>query len=496
VHGGALAVFGHLVALYMQATASNPMYQLQAFPTLLVLKDFTPYRGIILSSDIELSNPNDNYLLSPFLTKDSEVQIDTTPVLKRIAKEWNYDLALLKEGNGDTGVAGHSWTTYAQLKSTPQIIRWKQGSAQIIMSIGARSGCMQHIVIGNKDAIPTLDKLNELFGSTPRHSARNVEVTTEMGNQLVKNIVQTYSGDNHFNTHCTIVVSDNGKLSTQRSKDYVRLLNSTNLSLRRAGQVKLCDGEKPDSVMMVEIPDIKIKSKYSAQEEISRDMLEIIYGQSVIRSHGFMTHMLSECLVPDYGANMYTAPDDYNVEDLERTRSLDLHTKMLTDSPHRADKPFWSNISLSLNFTEPGVMVLRGTAGEIKPFHHSDSNPTTEDLLSYLVTNLLCPKLELISETLDSEDDSKLKATLKPGKELLAAMEEMPGRRKQKCYAKLEAISNPYFSVHMGMPVRVDQSVTVWRETDTKALACDVWYDLETRHLHVANLYRIKVPTA
>ena len=35
-----------------------------------------------------------------------------------------------------------------------------------------------------------------------------------------------------------------------------------------------------------------------------------------------------------------------------------------------------------------------------------------------------------------------------------------------------------------------------WREAHIHALACDVWFDLETRHLHLENLYRIKVPTA
>ena len=482
------------------------MYQLQAFPTHSVLKDFTPYRGIILSSEVVLS-PDEYRAMRELKLSSLEnsslienkplatVLIDTGPVLELIAKEWKYDLALLKEGKGDTGVANHSWTTYAQLKSTPQIIRWKQESAQILMVIGARSGCVQHIAVGNEEAVPTLDKLNQLFGSNPRHYARNVEVTTEIGNQLVKNVIQTYSGDNHFNTHCTIVVSDNGKLSAHRSKDYIRLLNSCNLFVRPASHVKLRSGEKPDSIMLVKIPEIKIKSKYRAQEEISKDMLDIIYGQSVIRSHGFMTYMLSECLVPKYGANMYATPDDYNLEDLERIRWLDAQSKILTDAPYNAEKSFWSNISLSLNFTEPDIMVLRGTGGDIKPFQYSDSKPRAEDLIAHLVSNLLYPKQELINDSEDSYKN-KLKGKFIPGKETLAAMEEMPGIRNQKCYAKLETISNPYFSVHMGMPVRVDQSVIVWRESDTEALACDVWFDLETRHLHVANLYRIKIPTA
>lgn len=479
----------------MQDHCIKTMYSLQAFPTEKVLKDFTPYRGIILCSDIDLTNQDEAYMA--FLTKDCQVQIDTTPLLARIAKEWNYDLALLKEGNGETGLANHSWTAYAHQKSTPQIIRWKQGSAQILMVIGARGGYLQHIAIGNEEAVSTLDKLNELFGSEPKHTARNVEVTTEISNQLVKNLVQTYSGDNQFNTHCTIVVSDDGQLSANRSKDYIRLLNSCNLTIRSASEVKLRSGEKPDSVMLVKIPEIKIKSKYHAEDEISKDMLDIVYGQSVIRSHGYMTNMLSECLVQDYGTNMYAAPDDYGIEDIERIRWMDVQSKLLTDAPYTERKSFWRNISLSLNFTEPNANVLRGTGVEIKPYDPLDNKPRAEDLIAYLVSNLIHPVQELLKDAVDTKDDSKLrlKATLIPGKETLAAMDGIPGRRRQKCYAKLETISNPHFSVHMGMPVRIDKSVSVWRDGDTEALACDVWFDLESRHLHVANLYRIKIPT-
>jgi hypothetical protein len=73
-------------------------------------------------------------------------------------------------------------------------------------------------------------------------------------------------------------------------------------------------------------------------------------------------------------------------------------------------------------------------------------------------------------------------------------MSYLSNRRTTRLQAKIENITKPYFSVHLGMPVRIDQCVSVWRDGDTEALACDVWFDVESRHLHAANLYRIKVP--
>ena len=145
------------------------MYPLQAFPTLSVLKDFTPYRGIILSSPIELTDQENKLSFSSIHAAVKSGQIDTTFILTRIAQEWNYDLELLKEGNGETGVADHSFVVYAHEKSTPQIIRWKQGKAQIILTLGARPQQKHFIAIGNEAAGATINKLNELFINPAEH---------------------------------------------------------------------------------------------------------------------------------------------------------------------------------------------------------------------------------------------------------------------------------------------------------------------------------------
>jgi hypothetical protein len=140
------------------------MYPLQAFPTVSVIKDFIPYRGIILSCDIDLTEEEADLLSDNYDNNEShEVFVDFNPFLQRIAKEWNYDLSLLKEGKGETGQDDDIWTSYSKQEESSRIIRWKIKSAEIVIVIGPYMDHLQLIAIGNQAADPILNKLNDLF---------------------------------------------------------------------------------------------------------------------------------------------------------------------------------------------------------------------------------------------------------------------------------------------------------------------------------------------
>ena len=59
---------------------------------------------------------------------------------------------------------------------------------------------------------------------------------------------------------------------------------------------------------------------------------------------------------------------------------------------------------------------------------------------------------------------------------------------------RFEDLPKPYPSTHRGLPVRVDKRVLVWRSNDTEALAADYFRHPGTGDVHMANLYRVKVP--
>jgi hypothetical protein len=69
-------------------------------------------------------------------------------------------------------------------------------------------------------------------------------------------------------------------------------------------------------------------------------------------------------------------------------------------------------------------------------------------------------------------------------------------RNQSAAKHRIVAITNPFYGMHKGLPVRIDRSLTVWRTGDEEALAADFFYAPGTRDLHVANLYRVPAPQA
>jgi len=460
------------------------MYPLQAFPTLSVLKDFTPYRGIILSSPIEPTDQENKLSFGSIHAAVKSAQIDTTFILTRIAQEWNYDLELLKEGNGETGVADHSFVVYAHEKSTPQIIRWKQGKAQIILTLGARPQQKHFIAIGNEAAGATIDKLNELFINPAEH----FEISAEVNNQIVNTVVPYRVFDNLFKVQVNLFIPMDMKLSPTQFKHYTSLANSCKLSVCPHHEV----------FTSIYIPHLKINLKCDDSKEISEDILKIIYNEGISRCQDLMTYLIGQCLVPHYGAHAHIAPKDFSLEDLERARWLDVQSKILADSNYSVNSTLWNNISVSINFAEADLKVLRGTGADIAQRKIFQEVPYNEDLLGHLVQSLIYLPMDLMKKKKYEGiyPPFTVRGGVKSDKQSFDKFEDVGEENNAGYLMKIEPLKNPYFSVHHGIPVRVDHTVSVWREIDKEALACDVWYDLNSSQLHVANLYRISVPTA
>jgi hypothetical protein len=129
--------------------------------------------------------------------------------------------------------------------------------------------------------------------------------------------------------------------------------------------------------------------------------------------------------------------------------------------------------------------VLQGTGPDLKM---SGGDVTTSWDLLDLMQEALCriPKEYPASRARQSE--IKLTAAIE-----VPAMAEQY-RDTAPVGRKYVSLTNPFYAVHRGLPVRVDRSVAVWRAGDAEALAADFFYAPESKELHVANLYRVKVP--
>ena len=495
----------------MQATASNPMYQLQAFPTHSVLKDFIPYRGIILTSrvelplaelhamrDLQMSSLENSSMIEnkPVAT----VLIDTTPVLELIAKEWKYDLSLLKEGKGDTGIDDHSWTMYSNNKISPVIVRWNLGKARIHLVMGNEDMDFKFVAMGNIEAKDILERLISLLSILHEDYNQDAEIEVGEGNTLQK-IKHINTGMSDFINSCYIVKPNDGKLSEARRKDCIQLVNSVNLSIVSTSSAENIGLELNENEMLLILKDIPRTIKYGADVGCSWEICNMVLGQSIRDAGRMMNRLIGRAMYPEKAAQFEAELKRDRFSELPLIEDPELleRKKFLLDSCKQvmnyiekdysmlvSDKSRWRKVTMAYSFRSPEPSILKGTS-PYKLMRQSDVCMSS-DLIDLMIGSLMCLEKHM--------NDSKPKKAESNKPKIHGRVEGIQKREERKEFdVKLETISNPYFSLHMGMPVRVDQSVAVWREADKEALACDIWYDLESRHLHVANLYRISIPT-
>ena len=490
------------------------MYQLQAFPTHSVLKDFIPYRGIIFSSEIELPHAEMKALHdleftslegSSLLNQKpiATILIDTGPVLELIAKEWNYDLDLLKEGKGDTGIDDHSWTMYSNNKISPVIVRWDLGKARIHLVMGNDRMEFKCIAIGNVEAKDILARLTVILGSLhdDRDLVEEIDIASDDTVQKIK--IGNLTGMSDFSTECFLIVPDDDKLNEVRRKDCAQLANSCNLVLFKEKDIK--DGllGLKANEMFINIKNISRSFKYSADVSCSWEIYNIIYGLSVLCAGREMNRIICRALDPEKAQRLDTAlerqrfersiPND-DPELQERKNFLGYRCKDIIDFIASFDPSTvmnssrWRKITIGNDFKSPELSILKGTSayktlvrGEVV---------TGPDLIVLLIDTVMNLRTNLPNSKKAKPTEKKMK--IKGRVDGIDRTDEAP---KEFDY-KIETISKPYFSLHMGMPIRVDQSLSIWRKDDNQALACDLWFDIESGHLHLENLYRIKVPTA
>ncbi|NBX35557.1 hypothetical protein EBR16_09415, partial [bacterium] len=156
---------------------------LKGFPTEKTLKDLNPTRGMVITTSINVP-PGDRSVLiemesgsidDPKLWKGGKVLVDAAPIFGRIAEEMGYDPDLVAAGEGETGVPGHSWTSYCDETWLPMLVRWQAGEAQLILTFVETHGRdilpdLTLGILGDEAALPILRRL--AVALTPFHIGR------------------------------------------------------------------------------------------------------------------------------------------------------------------------------------------------------------------------------------------------------------------------------------------------------------------------------------
>jgi hypothetical protein len=484
-----------------------------SLPHSLGTQRFYPLPGIIFSSEIELPHAEMKALHDlEFTSLDGSslfnqnqvesILIDIEPVLELIAQEWNYDLDLLKEGKGETGIDDHSWTMYSNNKISPVIVRWNMGKARIHLVMGNDHMQFKCIAIGNIEAKDVLERLTVILGSLYDESECADEIEVAIGDTIQKIKLGSFTEMSDFKTECILVMPNDSKLNDVRRKDCVQLANSCNLVILKESDVIGTQIGLRANEMLINIRDISRSFNYPADINCSWEIYKIIHGLSILDAGREMNRIIFRALDPEkakrFNTQKYRLKHDRIAEndDPEITE----RRKFLSESciniikfieshnnSNQANPKSWRKITIGGDFRNPKPGILKGTS-PAKIILHGDVM-TGPDLIELLVDTVMNLRSNLPGPKEGKPKEKKLKI-----KGRIEGVNQKEDTSKEFDY-KIETISKPYFSLHMGMPVRVEQSLSIWRKDDSQALACDLWFDLDSGHLHLENLYRIKTPT-
>jgi hypothetical protein len=145
-----------------------------AVPSEKVLAEFQPVRGLLVTAPLPGGADNRPAVDFQSLADLTDLH-DPRPLIAAICQEMGYDPNLVAEGEGETGVPGHSWMTYCDETWLPMLVRWQAGDAQLILTFAETHGRdfypdLTLSILGDAAALPILWRL--AVALTPFHFAQ------------------------------------------------------------------------------------------------------------------------------------------------------------------------------------------------------------------------------------------------------------------------------------------------------------------------------------
>ena len=493
-------------------------YGLKAIPTEKILQEFHPARGMRFSGLIDLT-PEDLTILAQsevnrFYDRKAwlgtRLVPDVIPVFRLIAEKMGYDLDVLLEGKGETGKPDDSWTVYADEGKAPMLIRWTIGEAQLLLAlaVGARhyrGPVLNVMLLADRKALGRLGEISEALRQLEQEAVPPQATDVPDGNVL-KRVLEVGDSGSDFSIRCVMHLDPTQPLSEARAADLAELRNSAQIIIEEAGEVRGFAQHLKVGEMMVRNTKTRAPAMfYKADERISREFLMILRERSVEDIEQDMEAAFAGHFEERRHLEEGTSPDDMRQEttptiDLElaeRRARLELVTRDLTEESLETRGS--ARLVGMVQDTFPGHMptvgahfkhcpesVLRGTGANLKM--KGGDVMRSDDLLIRLLLSLCAVPAQYPA-------GRKPLRKVKVGGVMEAPIIAEGYRDGAAVRSKFTEITNPFYASHYGLPVRVDKSVAVWRAGyDDEALAADFFYAPASRDLHVANLYRVKIP--
>lgn len=478
-------------------------YSLQAFPTEKILRDFKPIRGCHVRGAIELPPGQvellwasvSNHDADPLAWQKPTVEADLRPLFDAIAERMGYDPALLAEGRGETGRPDHAWSAYSDESGFPLLIRWQAGAGELLLSIGIEG--REHLsvaMLADEAGLETLLKVHEVVTGIEATEGRTERVSVPIGDTMQVVEVASRPAWAYFGPSVTVCLPPDRQLNDLRRKELERIFGGVPLLVGTEEEVNPPYGAisgiprlKANSLRLGMIPASTARLDFGPTEPLSQSLVDLINEAGVRRAWHAIEHTADEHAAEDLDPNAWHELREQEKLDVELSeRRLKLEELVRKMSPP-ADHQGLTRLSFGPKFRATPATTLRGT-GPVAKMAGGNLGVSADliELLDRAIFDLSKPPLMLFSP------EAKPRLQIKGACQLPPLASQYADTALERML--LEELPKPYTSMHRGLPVRVDKRVLVWRMNDTEALTADYFRHPSTGDVHVANLYRVKVP--
>lgn len=479
-------------------------YSLQAFPTEKILRDFKPVRGCYVRGKIELPPGQAEQLWASLRNRDADplawqkptVEVDLRPLIDAIAERMGYDPALLNEGRGETGRPDHAWSAYADESGFPLLIRWQAGAGELLLNIGMLAQEELSVaILADAEGLTTLLKVHDILTGIIASEGRTERLSVPVGDTLQVVELASPPDWSHYGPKVTVCLPHDRQLSEVRRKELERIVGGIALAVGMEEEVNrphLALAGTPRltaNCLRLELGGAIIgpRMDFGPDEPLSRSLIDLINEASVRRAWKEFEQTAAEHAAAGFDAAAWHELLDKEKLDFELSeRRLKLEELVRRMSPKDEDETA-QKVSFSPDFRGTPATHLRGTGPMAKM---AEGNlETSADLLEELrrlLLDLCRPPLMM------SAGEAKPKLQIKGECQLPPLASQYADTALER--KAFEELTKPYASTHRGLPVRVDKRVLVWRANDREALAADYFRHPTTGDVHMANLYRVKVP--
>ena len=475
-------------------------YSLQAFPTEKIFKEFKPVRGFVVQGTLELS-PDQTIKLAtarrnqgddPLAWKEPIIEPDLGPLLKAIAERFGYDVRLLTEGKGETGLAEHSWVAYAHDGGCPALVRWQADQGQLLLSIGVSpSSGLTVTILADQAGVPTLLRVGDILSGLQEDGTAQVDLAVPVGDTLQQVALTAPTTDSVFGPSLEIFLPAGHELNALRRRELERLAYAIPVKLSMAQTVGWADAQKPLAPNGLRMNNIfQGALDFGPDEPLSAAIMEQVLGVGIDLATGLMEHAIAKAFAPPATEKFF---DDLcldrekellDVELAERRDKLPQLTRLADRLPGIAGR---TSLSFGLDVPRTPGEVLRGT----RPVAKIVGGDLTagDDLL-----DILFEQMRMVWRRVGGGRPGKGQPKLR-----LSGQVHLPGladlhRDAATCRQRIEELGQPYYGTHLGLPVRIDQRLIVWRDGDAQALAADFFHLPATGDTHFTHLQRVKIP--